>query len=276
MIRKDISRSHKVAGLSPKALALFGMLLPHYNVHGKMDANPHTVKGTIVPFIDWFDIPTITKCLHEISDKTNVKYFQVDGCWYLHSLNYDEHQEIRRKGRDYLPSYPGPVPDKSGSSTGEVPPEVEPEVEVEPELEVEPEPEVKSVAPDGAAPTKRFVKPTLEQVAAYCTERKTGIDPQLFIDSNDAKGWVVGTTKTPMKDWKATIRTWEKRNGSGTETQYGQRIGDGKVKATPGKYARIGTVIGTGAGGVGEAGKTPETTGTAEEDKPRRSANALP
>lgn len=152
MIRKDISRSHKVAGLSPKALALFGMLLPHYNVHGKMDANPHTVKGTIVPFIDWFDIPTITKCLHEISEKTNVKYFQVDGCWYLHSLNYDEHQEIRRKGRDYLPSYPGPVQEKSGSSTGKVPPEVEPEVEVEPEPEVEPERDQKLSSPDKSGP----------------------------------------------------------------------------------------------------------------------------
>ena len=31
------------------------------------------------------------------------------------------------------------------------------------------------------------------------------------MDANDAKGWLVGTTKTPMKDWRAVIRTW-KRN----------------------------------------------------------------
>ena len=107
-----------------------------------------------------------------------------------------------------------------------------------------PEPEVKSGAPDGAAHTKRFIKPTLDQVTAYCAERENGIDPQLFIDSNDAKGWVVGTTRTPMKDWKATIRTWERRNGSGTEGLHGKSAGTGP-KAIPGKYAGIGTVVHT-------------------------------
>ena len=59
------------------------------------------------------------------------------------------------------------------------------------------------------SPSKKFIKPTLEEVKAYCEERKNGIDPQRFLDTNDAKGWLVGTTKTPMKDWKAVIRTWE-------------------------------------------------------------------
>ena len=159
MIRKDISRSHRVAKLSAKALALFTMLIPHYNAHGKMDGNPHTIKGTVVPFITWFDIPTITRCLHEISEKTNVKYFQVDGCWYLHSLNYDEHQALKRKGRDYLPSCPGVVPDQSGTTPGLIRPEVEVEVEVEVEREVD---QKHSVAPIGAtvpvSPEKRTAK----------------------------------------------------------------------------------------------------------------------
>lgn len=59
---------------------------------------------------------------------------------------------------------------------------------------------------------KKFKKPTIEEVTAYCEERKNGINPEYFIDSNEAKGWVVGKTKTPMKDWKAAIRTWENNN----------------------------------------------------------------
>ncbi len=55
----------------------------------------------------------------------------------------------------------------------------------------------------------RFIKPTLDEVTKYCQERMNTINPQEFIDSNEAKGWLVGTTKTPMKDWKAVIRTWE-------------------------------------------------------------------
>jgi len=57
-----------------------------------------------------------------------------------------------------------------------------------------------------------FTKPTLEEVSDYCLERNNGINPENFIDSNTAKGWVVGKTKTPMKDRKAVIRTWEQNS----------------------------------------------------------------
>lgn len=63
---------------------------------------------------------------------------------------------------------------------------------------------------DGNKTVKRFIKPTVEEVSAYCTERSNGIDPQTFVDFYEAKGWRIG--KESMKDWKAAVRTWEKRN----------------------------------------------------------------
>jgi len=59
---------------------------------------------------------------------------------------------------------------------------------------------------------KRFVKPTLEEVSAYCQERSNGIDPQSFLYFYEAKGWRIG--KEPMRDWQAAIRTWERRQMS--------------------------------------------------------------
>jgi len=58
------------------------------------------------------------------------------------------------------------------------------------------------------ARNKSFVKPLLEDVAAYCQERRNGIDPAAFIDHYEANGWMVG--KNRMKDWRAAIRTWER------------------------------------------------------------------
>ena len=55
----------------------------------------------------------------------------------------------------------------------------------------------------------RFIKPTIEEIKAYCDERKNNIDPEYFFNYNEARGWMLG--KTHMKDWKATIRTWEKK-----------------------------------------------------------------
>ena len=57
---------------------------------------------------------------------------------------------------------------------------------------------------------KRFTKPTLDEVAEYCSQRRNGIDAQHFIDYYESRGWMIG--KNHMKDWKACVRTWEQRN----------------------------------------------------------------
>jgi hypothetical protein len=59
-------------------------------------------------------------------------------------------------------------------------------------------------------PKKRFVKPTLAEVQAYCRERNNNVDPESFIAYYESNGWKVG--KNPMKNWKSAIVTWE-RNG---------------------------------------------------------------
>jgi len=58
--------------------------------------------------------------------------------------------------------------------------------------------------------SKKFVKPTLEEVKSYCSERSNKVNPQRFIDYYESNGWRVG--KNPMKDWKASIRTWEQKD----------------------------------------------------------------
>ena len=56
----------------------------------------------------------------------------------------------------------------------------------------------------------RFVKPKVEEIEAYCKERKNNVDAQQFFDYYESKGWKVG--KSPMKDWKSAVRTWERNN----------------------------------------------------------------
>ena len=63
---------------------------------------------------------------------------------------------------------------------------------------------------------KRFKKPTLQEVEEYCKERNNEINPQRFIDFYESKNWMIGKNK--MKDWKACIRTWERKNDYTTYT----------------------------------------------------------
>ena len=55
---------------------------------------------------------------------------------------------------------------------------------------------------------KRFSKPTLDEVKAYCSERKNNVNPERFFDYYESNGWKVG--KGAMKDWKAAVRNWER------------------------------------------------------------------
>lgn len=64
---------------------------------------------------------------------------------------------------------------------------------------------------------KRFTPPTVEEVQAYCQERGNNIDPEQFVDFYASKGWKVGNNS--MKDWKACVRTWEKRGSSKNNQQ---------------------------------------------------------
>lgn len=52
--------------------------------------------------------------------------------------------------------------------------------------------------------------PSVDEVRAYCLERGNNVDPETFVDFYSSKGWKVG--KEPMKDWRACVRTWEKRD----------------------------------------------------------------
>lgn len=57
---------------------------------------------------------------------------------------------------------------------------------------------------------RKFTRPSVEEVSAYCRERGNGVDPAAFVDFYTANGWRVG--RNPMKDWKAAVRNWEKKD----------------------------------------------------------------
>ena len=78
-------------------------------------------------------------------------------------------------------------------------------IEEEEEEEVEEVPTV----PKKREARKRFSPPSAAEVREYCRERENAVDAESFVDFYAAKGWKVGNA--PMKDWKAAVRTWEKR-----------------------------------------------------------------
>lgn len=131
MITKDISVSRKFGSLSTHAKILFTLLIPHYDSHGKMMGGAGYIKETVCPFVEELTIDTIPTLLQEISEKTNVKYFEFAGRWWIHSLKFSNesplcqvsvneqgHQRLdkNRIGEDQFPDYPGVMNQPSAPS----------------------------------------------------------------------------------------------------------------------------------------------------------------
>ena len=58
--------------------------------------------------------------------------------------------------------------------------------------------------------------PTIDDIKYYCQERNSIIDAEFFFDYYESRGWIAG--KSPIKDWKASVRTWEKREHKNNNT----------------------------------------------------------
>tara|TARA_R100001244_G_scaffold39271_1_gene35383 strand:+ start:315 stop:920 length:606 start_codon:yes stop_codon:yes gene_type:complete len=62
----------------------------------------------------------------------------------------------------------------------------------------------------------RFKKPNKIEIKVYCVERQNNIDAEAFYDFYESKDWLIGNNK--MKDWKASVRTWERREKKKPQT----------------------------------------------------------
>ena len=55
-----------------------------------------------------------------------------------------------------------------------------------------------------------FIKPTIEEVRAYCEARQNGVDAEHFYNFYEAKDWML--VKNKIKNWKCCVHTCERRN----------------------------------------------------------------
>ena len=64
---------------------------------------------------------------------------------------------------------------------------------------------------------EKFVKPTLEEVAAYMREKGYSVDAEEFWNFYESKGWRVG--RSPMRSWKSACVTWQKKRERDDRTE---------------------------------------------------------
>ena len=89
--------------------------------------------------------------------------------------------------------------------------------------------ERKCIKADKPPTRHRFSPPTVDEVKAYCLEHGYTVDADRFVDYYESNGWMIGKNK--MKDWKAAVRSWSRKENSN----------HGKTESQP-KWS-VGTVV---------------------------------
>ena len=89
---------------------------------------------------------------------------------------------------------------KAEPATNEENSAIEPQPEEKPAQEIQPEKQKR----------KNFVKPTVEEIAAYCKEKNYNVNAQQFYNYYESNGWKIG--RNSMKSWQAAVQNWNIRD----------------------------------------------------------------
>lgn len=107
--------------------------------------------------------------------------------------------QVESTGRYYAGTGMEPVCTQSGSIQ-------------EPHISIDKISKEEDIRTDKPSTRQRFVPPTADEVRLYCGEKGYSVQADSFVDYYTSNGWKVG--KNPMKDWKAAVRTWSRKNCS--------------------------------------------------------------
>lgn len=87
--------------------------------------------------------------------------------------------------------------------------DAEADADAEAEAEAEAETDKEGGMADKPPAPARFSPPGVEEVRQYCQERNYCVDPERFVNYYESIGWMVG--KNRMKNWKAALRNWNRK-----------------------------------------------------------------
>ena len=204
ILKESICTSESIDRLSWLEEVTFYRLIVNCDDYGRMDARPPIIRARLFPLKTLTD-KQVQSAIESLRSAGMIDLYKVDGRSYLQIRQWARHQQIRSKKSKF------PAPDvdlQSDDITCNQMISDAPVIQSESESESESE---SARARKRAAP---FTPPSPDEVAAYCRERGNAVDAERFCDFYASKGWMIGNQR--MKDWRAAVRTWEKRGETQT------------------------------------------------------------
>ena len=204
ILKESICTSESIDRLSWLEEVTFYRLIVNCDDYGRMDARPPILRARLFPLKTLTD-KQVQSAIESLRSAGMIDLYKVDGRSYLQIRQWALHQQIRSKKSKF------PAPDAETQSDDITCNQM---ISDAPVIQSESESESESESARSRKRAAPFTPPTPDEVAAYCRERGNAVDAERFCDFYASKGWRIGNQ--PMKDWRAAVRTWEKRGETQT------------------------------------------------------------
>lgn len=203
ILKESICASENIDMLSAFEETVFYRLIVKVDDYGRLDARPKLLSSLLFPLKD-IRAKQIEDALRKLTSAELVTLYTVDGKPFLQMNTWDRHQQIRAKRS----KYPGPEDAEHKNGHDIICNQMISNDSKCPRNPIQSESE--SNTGESGRTAARFTPPAPEEVAAYIREQGYHIDAETFVNYYASKGWKVG--RDTMKDWKAAVRTWERRD----------------------------------------------------------------
>lgn len=210
MIDPNIWNSEDFSKLTPLAKLVFVGLFSNADDEGRGRAKAVYVRNILFPYDEKIEVIDIDTALNEISSNMSVTFYSHNENEYYVLDNWNIWQRVDKPQNSKIPLLDDDskiirrtVAEQSPNTPRTISPNRIEENRTE-EKGIE-----EGMVPD--KPSHRFIPPTLEEVKAYCEERKNNVDPEHFLAYYTARGWILTNGKKAV-DWKSCVVTFEKNN----------------------------------------------------------------
>lgn len=194
MIKKEFFEDPKIAKLTPVARLVFIGLWIIADDEGFLQNEPDWIRIKLLPYDTNFKIKIYLKELFDLN-------FIAEKNGIIKIKNFLKHQIINRPTESELYKIYSQNSDKPNEDSRSP---VEKTMPIEVNII---ESNIKEYK--GKAKRELFVKPLKTEIVNYITQEHLKVEPENFFDYYESNGWKVG--KVPMKDWKATLRNWDRK-----------------------------------------------------------------
>ena len=215
ILKESICASDSIDSLTAFQETFFYRLIVNCDDYGRMDARPKVLASRLYPLKD-IRSGQVEEALRALSSAELVTLYEVDGKPFVQMRTWERHQQIRSKKSKY-PACDGTCKQLISDDSRCLQTIADASKCARNPIQSESESNPNMGAASARTPRARFTPPMVDEVRAYCLERRNGVDPQRFIDHYAANGWVRGKTK--ISDWRACVRTWEQRDGRGPRAE---------------------------------------------------------